>query len=154
MALFKKSMGVVYLICLTTNICAFYISSKILVEVVQSSFKREVLDSPIPVFLAVISKNATCKLIDPLFLEIHKELDGNGKVVIMKLEKNSDFAKELGVVTTPILIVFNKGKKLGTIEINMSPSEIKSIAKHILDLHLFTSLGYYRMIMRLLGKIV
>ena len=128
--------------------------SKPLVQVVQSTFKKEVLNSSVPVLLAVLCASSnTCRLIEPVFLEIQKELGGNGKVVIMHLEKNLDFAKELGVVHTPVLIIYNKGKRLGTLELTMSPAEIKFIVQYVLALNIFTSLGYYRLLMRLLGKI-
>ncbi|MCX5924143.1 MAG: thioredoxin family protein [Candidatus Dependentiae bacterium] len=159
MVLCKKARVVFGFVCLIFMTSAGVYSHqtnsfKELLEVADSTFKKEILDSPIPVILAVISKGSnTCRLVEPLFSEIHKELHGRGKVVIMNLEKNLNFAKELGVVTTPVLIFYNKGKRLGTLELTMSPAEIKSIVKYVLGLNIFTSLGYYRLLMKLLGKI-
>jgi thioredoxin 1 len=129
-------------------------SSKFVVEVVESTFKKEILDSSVPVFLVAVSKSSdTCRLFEPLFLEIHKELGGNGKIAIMNFEKNLDFAKELGIVTTPVFIIYNKGKKLASLELTMSPAEIKSIAKYFLELNFLTSLRNYSLLLKFLKKI-
>lgn len=157
MILNKKSIVLVVLasfICMASNIYTLKgNTSKHFIEVDQSNFKKEILDCLVPVFLVVLSRfNDTSRLLETLFLEIHKELHENGKVVIMNLEKNLDFAKELGVVTSPVLLVYNKGKKLGTLELNMSPAEIKYIAKYFLELNFFTSLRHYRLLMKLLEK--
>lgn len=127
---------------------------KHLIEVSEATFKKEVLDSPVPVFLVVYSKhNDTCRLMDAVWSDIQKELRDNGKVVLINFDKQKTLAQELGVVTVPTLMVYHKGKKLGTFELTMSPSEIKTIAHYILGLHIFTSLRYYRLLMKLLEKL-
>ncbi|MFA5998602.1 MAG: thioredoxin family protein [Candidatus Babeliales bacterium] len=153
----KKSIifGLVCLIFITSNIYSYQNNNpKSLVEIVQATFKKEILDSPIPVILMITSKgNDTSRLLETLFLDVHKELQGRAKVVALNIDKSLSFAQELGVVTAPVLMIYNKGKKVGSLELSMSPAEIKHIVKYVRNLNIFTSLGYYRLLMKLLGKI-
>ncbi len=125
-----------------------------LAEVTKNNFTREVSASKIPVIIAVVSTHSkTSQLLEPLLIELSKELADQSKVVIMNLDKNTAFLKEIGIVHAPVLILYNKGKKLGSIELNASTEEIKFLVKHILSLRILTSLNYYRIIMKLLSKI-
>jgi len=123
-------------------------------EISKNNFTREVSESTMPVIMAVVSKhNKSSKLLEPLLVELTKELAGQCKVVIISFDKNSAFLKDMNIVHAPVLVLYNNGKKLGSIELSASPDEIKSLVQHILKLRILTSLNYYRIIIKLLGKI-
>ncbi len=81
------------------------------VEVTDSTFTTEVLNSPIPVvvdFWAVWC--GPCKMIAPIVEEIAGEYAGKVKVVKLDVDKNPDTSMKFAIRSIPTVMVFKGGK--------------------------------------------
>jgi len=82
------------------------------IEVNESNFQAEVLQSSIPV---VVDFWATwcgpCRAIAPLVHEIATEMEGKAKVVKLNVDEAQDISVEYGVRSIPTLIFFKDGKE-------------------------------------------
>lgn len=81
------------------------------VQVEDSNFQAEVLNSSIPVlvdFWAVWC--GPCKMIAPVVEELAKDYDGKLKVTKMDVDSNPKTATQYGIRSIPTLLVFKGGQ--------------------------------------------
>ncbi|MEK7818661.1 MAG: thioredoxin [Bacteroidota bacterium] len=81
------------------------------INLTDSNFKQEVLDSTIPVlvdFWAVWC--GPCKSIAPTITELAKELNGKVKVAKLDVDNNQQSGMNYGIRSIPTLLIFNNGK--------------------------------------------
>ncbi len=81
------------------------------VQVEDSNFQAEVLNSSIPVlvdFWAVWC--GPCKMIAPVVEELAKDYDGKLKVTKMDVDSNPKTAMQYGIRSIPTLLVFKGGQ--------------------------------------------
>jgi len=86
------------------------------IEVTDDTFKREVLESPIPVlvdFWAIWC--GPCRLIAPVVEELAKEYDGKMKFAKLDVDVNQKTAMEYGIRSIPTLLIFKDGKVVNSI---------------------------------------
>jgi thioredoxin 1 len=82
-----------------------------IIQVSDSSFSQEVLNSEIPVlvdFWAVWC--GPCKMIDPETEKLSVEKDGVLKIVKLNVDENRDTAIKFGISSIPTLLLFKDGK--------------------------------------------
>ncbi len=84
-------------------------------QVVDSSnFKKEVLDSPIPVAVDFYADWCPpCKIYAPQFEKVAKTMEGKAKFVKLNVDNAIDIAKEYEVMSIPTTIFFKAGKPAG-----------------------------------------
>lgn len=79
-------------------------------EVNEETFKKEVLDSEIPVLVDFWADWCSpCKMIEPIIFEIEKEYTGKLKVVRVNIDENQNLAVEYGIMSIPTLAFFVSG---------------------------------------------
>jgi thioredoxin 1 len=81
------------------------------VEVTDSNFQNEVLNSDKPVLLDFWAEwCGPCKLIAPLVEELAKEYDGKLKVGKVDVDSNQQTSMQYGIRSIPTLLIFKGGK--------------------------------------------
>ncbi len=80
-------------------------------DVTELNFKKEVLESQIPVLVDFWAEWCVpCKMIEPIVEEIGKEYSGKIKVVRVNVDDNQNIAIQYGIMSIPTLMVFVNGK--------------------------------------------
>ncbi len=83
-----------------------------MLELNKDNFKKEVLESAVPVlvdFFAVWC--GPCKMMMPIVEELAKEEGGHFKVAKINVDENNDLAQEYEVMSIPTFIIFKNGKE-------------------------------------------
>ncbi len=80
-------------------------------DVTELNFKKEVLESQIPVLVDFWAEWCVpCKMIEPIVEEIGKEYSGKIKVVRVNVDDNQNIAIQYGIMSIPTLMIFANGK--------------------------------------------
>jgi thioredoxin 1 len=81
------------------------------VTVTDTTFKEEVLDSPVPVLVDFwASWCSPCKMIAPIVEELANEYDGQLKVAKVDVDANPITPVMFGIMSIPTLMLFRGGK--------------------------------------------
>ena len=101
-------------------------------QVSDSNFVSEVLQSPIPVivdFWAVWC--GPCKMIAPIIEELAGEYEGKVKVAKVDVDNNSQTAMQFGIRSIPTLLIFKGGQVVEQIVGAVSKKHIvEKLTKH------------------------
>ncbi len=81
--------------------------------VTDSSFKQDVLDSPIPVLVDFWAPwCGPCRMVAPVVDEIALEYNGQLKVVKINTDENPSVASQYGIRSIPTLMIFKGGQRV------------------------------------------
>lgn len=81
-------------------------------NVMDSSFKKEVLESDLPVLVDFWAEwCGPCKMLTPIIDEISKELQGKVKVLKMNIDENPNTPSEYGIRSIPTIMLFKNGEQ-------------------------------------------
>ncbi|MCC8407198.1 MAG: thioredoxin [Rickettsia endosymbiont of Ecitomorpha arachnoides] len=84
-------------------------------KITDSSFKKEVLESDLPVLVDFWAEwCGPCKMLTPIIDEISKELKGKVKVLKMNIDENPNIPSEYGIRSIPTIMLFKNGEQKDT----------------------------------------
>ena len=94
------------------------------VELNETNFKQEVLESKLPVLVDFWATwCGPCRMVGPIVEEIADDYSGKAKVGKVNTENNANLAGEYGVISIPTMIIFKGGKPVDQI-IGAVPKEV------------------------------
>lgn len=86
------------------------------IKVTDDTFKTEVLDSDIPVFVDFWATwCGPCRMVAPILEELSDEYEGKIKIVKIDTDENQKTAAEYGIVSIPTLNVYKGGEVVKSI---------------------------------------
>ena len=107
-------------------------SSKTL-DVTQTEWEREVLNSPTPVLVDFWAAwCGPCKMVAPIVNQIAEEYEGRLRVVKLDADANPDILTQYGVMGLPTLMLFKGGQAIERIT-GFQPKDklLSKLASHI-----------------------
>jgi thioredoxin 1 len=82
-------------------------------QVTDSTFKQEVLESGIPVLVDFWAPwCGPCRMVAPVVDEISEQYDGQVKVVKVNTDENPSVASQYGIRSIPTLMIFKGGQRV------------------------------------------
>jgi thioredoxin 1 len=86
------------------------------IEITETNFKQEVLDSPIPVLIDFWATWCMpCQMIAPAVETISQEYAGKLKVGKIDVDKSGELAAKYSVMSIPALLFFKNGQVVDSI---------------------------------------
>jgi thioredoxin 1 len=101
--------------------------------VTDSSFKQDVLDSPIPVLVDFWAPwCGPCRMVAPVVDEIALQYKGQLKVVKINTDENPSVASQYGIRSIPTLMIFKGGQRVDMVVGAVPKTNLAStIEKHL-----------------------
>jgi thioredoxin 1 len=83
------------------------------VTITDDNFKREVLQSDVPVLVDVWSQGCgPCKMLEPVVMQLSRDYRGRLKVVELDVGRAPQAAAKLRVTGTPTVVYFKRGREV------------------------------------------
>ncbi len=103
------------------------------IQLTDSNFKNEVLDSAQPVLVDFWAAwCGPCKMIAPIIDEVAADYEGKVKVGKLNVDENSKTASEYGIMSIPTMVLFKNGKEVNRLVGFMPKAQLAKILDQML----------------------
>lgn len=97
-----------------------------LLHLTDNNFKKEVLESDLPVLVDYWATwCAPCKMIAPILEELVKDYEARIKIGKLNVEENPRIASLYGIMSVPTLMFFKNGKVMEQVVGALNKTELK-----------------------------
>lgn len=104
-----------------------------ILELTDANFKKEVLESDIPVLVDFwASWCGPCRMVAPILERIAEEYKGRFKVTKLNVDENQNTTTQFSIMNIPTLIFFKNGKEAGRVVGVVTKSELLKKADELL----------------------
>ena len=108
------------------------------VETTDRIFQSDILDFPGPVLLEFYSNSCGyCHMLTPILQQLAKEYAGRLKIGKLNIDRSPTTASRYNVMSTPTMILFDRGKEVDRLLGAMQKGEIESHLNKVLEAVLF-----------------
>lgn len=105
-----------------------------MLELTKTNFKKEVLESDIPVIVDFWAGwCGPCQMLTPIFEKISKDYEGRLKFAKLSTEDEPELGTEYQIRSIPCLKVFNKGEEVSELIGFRAEALLKTEIDNILD---------------------
>ena len=103
-----------------------------MLQINAADFKKEVLDSPLPVLVDFFAQwCGPCKMQTPVLEELSGAWTDKVKIVKIDVDQNQEIAGQYGVMSIPTMIIFKAGQPMNQLIGFQAKEKLESVFQEV-----------------------